>query len=145
MATRNTQPLAEATMIFRTVDKGRNVIRTEGTFTIAIQELNFEDGATLNKPLPEKVPVKPVIVFEGTYKDGQGYYDGAILRGYIVFVYPSGYFGASAGLGGLFAEIPLAPASEQADEIRQQQLDYINNKIGNRAIEQPKDGINEVV
>jgi hypothetical protein len=138
MATRNRQALAEETPIFRTVDIEGNLLSTAGTFTIAIQERNFEEVATLDKPLPEKVPVKPVIIFEGTYKDGQGYYDGGIAKGYILYIYPTGYFGTSSELQPETIKIQLTPASEQAERIRQNQLEYINNKIGTRAIEQPK-------
>ena len=148
MATRvKTAEQATAIPIFETVDsKGGLLLNTEGTFAIVENQSNFDEEATLNKPLPEKVLANPVVVFEGTYKGGQGYYDGAILRGYSLYIYPNGYFGVQSGIRlGDTVSVKLLPASVQADQIRQKQIDYINTKIGVRIIDNPKDGINAAV
>jgi hypothetical protein len=149
MATRvnTTTKEAIAVPIFQTVaSKGGELLITEGTFAIVENQFNFDQEATLNKPLPEKVPANSVVIFEGTYKGGQGYYDGAILRGYSLYIYPNGYFGVQSGIRlGDTVSVQLLPASEQADKIRQKQIDYINTKIGQNVIDQPKDGINAAV
>jgi hypothetical protein len=149
MATRvnTTTKEAIAVPIFQTVaSKAGDLLITEGTFAIVENQFNFDQEATLNKPLPEKVPAKSVVIFEGTYKGGQGYYDGAILRGYSLYLYPNGYFGVQSELkpDGTVA-IGLQPASLQAEQIRQKQIDYINTKIGQNVIDNPKDGINAAV
>jgi hypothetical protein len=148
MATRvKTAEQATAIPIFETVDsKGGLLLNTEGTFAIVENQFNSDEEATLNKPLPEKVPANSVVIFEGTYKGGQGYYDGAILRGYSLYIYPNGYFGVQSGIRlDDTVSVQLLPASVQADQIRQKQIDYINTKIGVRIIDNPKDGINEAV
>jgi hypothetical protein len=148
MATRvKTTEQATAIPIFETVDsKAGKLLDTAGTFAIVENQSNFDEEATLNKPLPEKVPANSVVIFEGTYKGGQGYYDGAILRGYSLYIYPNGYFGVQSGIRlGDTVSVNLLPASVQADQIRQKQIDYINTKIGQNVIDNPKDGINAAV
>jgi hypothetical protein len=148
MATRvKTAEQATAIPIFETVDsKVGQLLKTEGTFAIVENQFNSDEEATLNKPLPEKVPANLVVIFEGTYKGGQGYYDGAILRGYSLYIYPNGYFGVQSGIRlDDTVSVQLLPASVQADQIRQKQIDYINTKIGVRIIDNPKDGINAAV
>lgn len=144
---RTTADQATAVPIFQTVSsKGGELLDTAGTFAIVENQFNSDEEATLNKPLPEKVPANSVVIFEGTYKGGQGYYDGAILRGYSLYIYPNGYFGVQSGLKPDFTvSVQLLPAIEQADQIRQQQLNYINTKIGQNVIDNPKDGINAAV
>jgi hypothetical protein len=134
MATRvnTTTKEAIAVPIFQTVaSKGGDLLITEGTFAIFFQE---------------KGMIEPVIIFEGTYKGGQGYYDGKILTGYGLYLYPNGYFGVKSGLNlDSTVAIGLQPASMKAFQIRQQQLQYIESKIGKDVIDQPKDGINAAV
>jgi hypothetical protein len=129
---RTTAEQATAVPIFQTVSsKGGELLRTEGTFTIV-----FRDKGSIN----------PTIVFEGTYKDGQAYYDGEILPNYSAYIYPKGYFGISSGLSpSITTNVSLIPASLKASLIRQQQLNYINTKIGQNVIDNPKDGINAAV
>ena len=149
MATRvnTTTKEAIAVPIFQTVaSKKGELLITEGTFAIVENQFNFDQEATLSKSLPEKVPAKSVVIFEGTYKGGQGYYDGAILSGYRLYLYPNGYFGVQSGLKPDFTVlIGLQPASLQAEQIRQNQLQYIKSKIGKDVIDNPKDGINAAV
>lgn len=150
MATRVKKTTAEqatALPIFQTVDsKAGKLLDTAGTFAIVENQSNFAEVATVNNSVIENIPSNPVVIFEGTYKGGQGYYDGAILRGYSLYIYPNGYFGVQSGLkpDGTVS-VQLLPASVQADQIRQQQIDYINTKIGQNVIDNPKDGINAAV
>jgi hypothetical protein len=144
---RTTAEQATALPIFQTVDsKAGKLLDTAGTFAIVENQFNSEEEATLNKPLPEKAPANSVVIFEGTYKGGQGYYDGAILRGYSLYIYPNGYFGVQSMLiADATVKVTLTPAIVQAEEIRQKQLDYINTKIGQNVIDNPKDGNNAAV
>lgn len=129
---RTTAEQATAIPIFQTVSsKIGQLLITEGTFTIV-----FKDKGSIN----------PTIVFEGTYKGGQGYYDGEILQTYSAYIYPNGYFGVSSGISsGITTNVSLLSARLKADQIRQQQLNYINTKIGQNVILNPKDGINAAV
>ena len=141
MATRvKTTEQATAIPIFETVDsKAGKLLDTAGTFAIVENQSNFAEAATVNNSVIENIPSNPVVIFEGTYKGGQGYYDGEILRGYSLYIYPSGYFGVQSGISlGDTAKVTLTPATVQAEEIRQKQLDYINTKIGQNVIDQPK-------
>ena len=143
MATRVKKTTAEqatALPIFETVDsKAGKLLDTAGTFAIVENQSNFAEAATVNNSVIENIPSNPVVIFEGTYKGGQGYYDGAILKGYSLYIYPSGYFGVQSGISlGDTAKVTLTPATVQAEEIRQKQLDYINNKIGKGILDQPK-------
>jgi hypothetical protein len=133
------ESIAQALPIFETVSKNGDLLKTEGTFIIIETQSNSDQVATLNKHSLEKALVNSVVVFKGAYKNGQAYYYGEILQNYSVYIYPNGYFGVDAGLRtDSTAKVFLPPPNLQADQVRQNQIEYINNKINKGVIDQPK-------
>lgn len=106
--------MATLTPIFLTVDpKTEEVLRTSGTFTIG---------------LPSKGGVISVI-YKGNIIDGEGFYEGTILPEYVLYIYPTGYFGAYSKLREGTLRIGLYPPLEEMNQIKSRQIEYVNSKI----------------
>lgn len=100
--------------IFQTTEgKIGSVLDTKGTFIIVA-----------------KIKSNEKIIFEGSYINGQGFYNETIFPNYIVSVYPNGYFGVSSELKlGSTTNIVLTPTNIKSAQIQQNQIDFINSKI----------------